>query len=70
MTEDRFEEVNPEEIAPTEDFGELTPEDYANSYDASNENLFILNAKGRQRFNEMRKKLMDDLPDFNNLPNV
>lgn len=70
MTEDHFEHINPEDIAPTEDFGEMTPEDYANSYDASHENLFVLNAKGRQKLNEMHKKLVDDLPDFNNLPNV
>lgn len=63
-------DINPEDILPTEDFGELTPEDFAKSYDASRENLFILNAKGRQKLNEMHKKLVDDLPDFNNLPNV
>lgn len=68
MTEDKFEDVKPEELG---NFNESSIEDYINDkYDSQNENLFILNAKGRQKFNEMHKKLVDDLPDFNNLPNI
>lgn len=61
------EEVNPENLG---NFDETSPEDYVNGSHDSNENLFILNGKGRQKFNEMHKKLVDDLPDFNNLPNI